>query len=210
MNRKIPTAELRSRAQTRLSRERGCGFADLRFALQLQLTVLAPQPKEFIALARRQGSISGKRLHLPAAFQLVGLGHPVADGLGRRLELTGEIGRIASGADQLDHLAAELHRVRGTGSRHGKHTSRESVLGVHQSGAVPIPVIHRRGPWCSFETAEYATLERVDWYNHRRLLAPIRNVPPAEAEGAIMLTSATKPWPPDPRQTASEKPGAVH
>ncbi len=27
---------------------------------------------------------------------------------------------------------------------------------------------------------------------------------------AIMLTSATKPWPPDPRQTASEKPGAVH
>ena len=44
-----------------------------------------------------------------------------------------------SGADQLDHLAAELRRVRGTGSRHGKNTSRESVLGVHRSGAIPQP-----------------------------------------------------------------------
>ncbi|BAQ50080.1 hypothetical protein Maq22A_2p41570 (plasmid) [Methylobacterium aquaticum] len=26
------------------------------------------------------------------------------------------------------------------------------------------------------------TLEWVDWYNHRRLLAPIGNVPPAEAK----------------------------
>jgi putative transposase len=43
-------------------------------------------------------------------------------------------------------------------------------------------VIHRRGPWRSFEAVEYATLEWVDWYNHRRLLAPIGNVPPAEAE----------------------------
>ncbi len=38
------------------------------------------------------------------------------------------------------------------------------------------------GPWRSFEAVEYATLEWVDWYNHRRLLAPIGNVPPAEAE----------------------------
>ena len=29
---------------------------------------------------------------------------------------------------------------------------------------------------------EYATLEWVDWFNHRRLLAPIGNVPPAEYE----------------------------
>ncbi|GJD53850.1 hypothetical protein OPKNFCMD_6629 [Methylobacterium crusticola] len=29
---------------------------------------------------------------------------------------------------------------------------------------------------------EYATLEWVDWYNHRRLLALVGNVPPAEAE----------------------------
>ena len=29
---------------------------------------------------------------------------------------------------------------------------------------------------------EFATLEWVDWFNHRRLLEPIGNIPPAEAE----------------------------
>ncbi|GLR79149.1 hypothetical protein GCM10007856_18230 [Azospirillum oryzae] len=31
-------------------------------------------------------------------------------------------------------------------------------------------------------TVEFATLEWVDWFNHRRLLEPIGNIPPAEAE----------------------------
>lgn len=44
-------------------------------------------------------------------------------------------------------------------------------------------VIHRRGPWHSFEAVEFATLEWVDWFNNRRLLESIGNVvPPAEAE----------------------------
>ncbi len=43
-------------------------------------------------------------------------------------------------------------------------------------------VIHRRGPWRSLEAVESATLEWVDWFNHRRLLEPIGNIPPAEAE----------------------------
>jgi transposase InsO family protein len=43
-------------------------------------------------------------------------------------------------------------------------------------------VIHRRGPWRNFEAVEFATLEWVDWFNHRRLLEPIGNIPPAEAE----------------------------
>jgi hypothetical protein len=29
---------------------------------------------------------------------------------------------------------------------------------------------------------ELATLEWVDWFNHRRLMGPIGNIPPAEAE----------------------------
>jgi putative transposase len=45
-------------------------------------------------------------------------------------------------------------------------------------------VIHRRGPWRSFESVEFATLEWVDWYNNRRLLASIGSIPPAEAEAA--------------------------
>ena len=53
----------------------------------------------------------------------------------------------------------------------------ETVIGLFKT-----EVIHRRGPWRSLDAVEYATLEWVDWYNHRRLLAPIGDMPPAEAE----------------------------
>ena len=53
----------------------------------------------------------------------------------------------------------------------------ETVIGLFKA-----EVIHRRGPWRSFEAVEFATLEWVDWFNTRRLLKPIGNVPPAEAE----------------------------
>ena len=44
-------------------------------------------------------------------------------------------------------------------------------------------MIHRRGPWRSFAAVEFATLDWIDWFNHRRLLEPIGNMPLAEAEG---------------------------
>ena len=44
-------------------------------------------------------------------------------------------------------------------------------------------VIHRRS-WQSLEAVELATLEWVNWFNLRRLLEPISNIPPAEAEAA--------------------------
>ncbi len=50
------------------------------------------------------------------------------------------------------------------------------------NGLFKAEVIHRRGPWCSFDAVEYATLEWVDWFNNGRLLEPIGNIPPAEAE----------------------------
>lgn len=43
-------------------------------------------------------------------------------------------------------------------------------------------VIHRRGPWRSSETVADATLEGVDGFDNRRLLDPIGDIPPAEAE----------------------------
>lgn len=43
-------------------------------------------------------------------------------------------------------------------------------------------VIHRRGPWKTKESVELATLEWVAWFNHHRLLEPIGDIPPAEAE----------------------------
>ena len=50
------------------------------------------------------------------------------------------------------------------------------------NGLFKAEVIHRRGPWRSFEAVEFATLEWVDWFNNRRLLELIGNIPPAEAE----------------------------
>jgi len=57
-----------------------------------------------------------------------------------------------------------------------------SIRPSTSSGLYKAEVIHRRGPWRSFEPVEFATLEWVDWFNNRRLLEPIGNIPPAEAE----------------------------
>ncbi len=53
----------------------------------------------------------------------------------------------------------------------------ETVIGLFKT-----ELIRRRGPWRNLETVEFATLDWVDWYNNRRLLEPIGNIPPAEAE----------------------------
>ena len=53
----------------------------------------------------------------------------------------------------------------------------ETVIGLFKT-----EVIHRRGPWRNLEAVEFATLEWVDWFNNHRLLEPIGNIPPAEAE----------------------------
>jgi transposase InsO family protein len=53
----------------------------------------------------------------------------------------------------------------------------ETVIGLFKT-----EVIRRLGPWKSLEAVEFATLDWVDWFNNRRLLEPIGNMPPAEAE----------------------------
>ena len=60
--------------------------------------------------------------------------------------------------------------------------SYDNALAETINGLYKAEVIHRRGPWRSCEAVEFATLERVDWFNNRRLLEPIGFIPPAEAE----------------------------
>jgi len=60
--------------------------------------------------------------------------------------------------------------------------SYDNALAETINGLYKAEVIHRRGPWRSFEAVEYATATWVEWFNNRRLLAPIGNIPPAEAE----------------------------
>jgi len=63
----------------------------------------------------------------------------------------------------------------------------ETVIGLFKT-----EVIRRRGPWRSIEPVEFATLEWVDWFNNRRILEPIGNIPPAEAEARFYLKLETR------------------
>jgi transposase InsO family protein len=122
--------------------------------------------------------------------------------------------RTAHAGSVLDALEQALHErrpVRGGGLVHHsdrgvqylsiKYTERLAAAGIEPSvgsvgdsydnalaetinGLYKAEVIHRRGPWRNFEAVEFATLEWVDWFNNRRLLGPIGNRPPAEAEAA--------------------------
>ena len=60
--------------------------------------------------------------------------------------------------------------------------SHDNALAEPINGLYKAEVIHRRGAWRSFEAVAFATLTWIDWFNHRRLLEPIGNIPPAEAE----------------------------
>ena len=53
----------------------------------------------------------------------------------------------------------------------------ETIIGLFKT-----EVIRRRGPWRNLDQVEYATLEWVDWFNNRRLLGPIGDIPPVELE----------------------------
>ncbi len=55
--------------------------------------------------------------------------------------------------------------------------SRRRSIGLHKT-----EVVRRRGPWRHLEAVELATLEWVEWFNHRRPFEPIGDVTPVEKE----------------------------
>jgi Transposase and inactivated derivatives len=59
--------------------------------------------------------------------------------------------------------------------------SYDNALAETINGLYKAEIIHRRS-WPNLQAVEMATLEWVDWFNHRRILQPIGNIPPAEAE----------------------------
>jgi putative transposase len=76
---------------------------------------------------------------------------------------------------------AEAGAVTSVGSRGDSYDNAlaETIIGLYKT-----ELVRRRGPWKGLDQIEYATLEWVDWFNHRRLLEPIGYVPPAEFEAA--------------------------
>jgi putative transposase len=126
--------------------------------------------------------------------------------VGWRVSRTSHAGFVLDALEQALHERRPVHRGglvhhsdRGSQYVSIKYTERLAEAGIEPSvgsvgdsydnalaetinGLYKAEVIHRRGPWRSCEAVEFATLEWVDWFNNRRLLEPIGNIPPAEAE----------------------------
>jgi putative transposase len=62
----------------------------------------------------------------------------------------------------------------------------ESVIGLYKT-----ELVHPRGPWRTLDELELATLEWIDWYNHRRIHSAIGNATPAEHERAFYSGKVT-------------------
>ena len=60
--------------------------------------------------------------------------------------------------------------------------SYDNALAETINGLYKTEVVRRRGPWKNIKAIEHATLEWVDWFNNRRSLEPIGDIPSAEYE----------------------------
>ena len=83
---------------------------------------------------------------------------------------------------------AEAGAVPSVGS---KGDSYDNALAESFNGLYKTELIRHRGPWRGLEDVEHATLEYVDWFNHRRLHGELGMVPPAEFEAAYYRQEAS-------------------
>ena len=106
-----------------------------------------------MAIWRRQGQLEGLVHHSDRGGQYLAIRYT------ERLAEAGAVASVGSRGDSYDNALAE------------------TIIGLYKT-----ELIRRRGPWKGLDEVEYATLEWVDWFNHRRLLEPIGYLPPAEFE----------------------------
>ena len=109
-----------------------------------------------MAIWRRQAQLEGLVHHSDRGSQYLAIRYT------ERLAEAGAVTSVGSRGDSYDNALAE------------------TIIGLYKT-----ELIRRRGPWRGIDDVEYATLEWVDWFNHRRLLEPIGHVPPAEFEAAF-------------------------
>jgi len=60
--------------------------------------------------------------------------------------------------------------------------SYDNALAETINGLYKTEVIHKDGPWKGLDQVELATLDWVDWFNNKRLLSSVGDIPPAEYE----------------------------
>ena len=109
-----------------------------------------------MAIWRRQAQLDGLVHHSDRGSQYLSIRYT------QRLAEAGAACSVGSRGDSYDNALAE------------------TIIGLYKT-----ELVRRRGPWKGIDDLEYATLEWVDWFNHRRLLEPIGHVPPAEFEAAF-------------------------
>ena len=155
------------------------------------------------------------------AFVVEPRGSPGIDVFARRI-VGWQVSRSAQAGFVLDALEQALHERRPVGGKLVHHSDRgsqyvsikyserlaeagiepsvgsvgdsyDNALAETINGLYKAEVIHRRGPWRTLEAVEFATLEWVDWFNNRRLLEPIGNIPPAEAEANYYVMLDDRP-----------------
>jgi transposase InsO family protein len=114
-----------------------------------------------MAIWRRQTQLEGLVHHSDRGSQYLSIRYT------ERLAEAGAVTSVGSRGDSYDNALAE------------------TIIGLYKT-----ELIRRRGPWKGVDDVEYATLEWVDWFNHRRLMEPIGNIPPAELETACWRRQA--------------------
>jgi putative transposase len=69
--------------------------------------------------------------------------------------------------------------VNSVGSRGDSY---DNALAESMNGLYKTELVRNKGPWRGLDDLELATLEWVDWFNHRRLFEDHGRIPPAEFE----------------------------
>ena len=83
---------------------------------------------------------------------------------------------------------AEAGAVPSVGSRGDSY---DNALAESFNGLYKTELIRHAGPWRGLDDVEYATLEYIDWFNHRRLHGELGMIPPAEFEATFVQQPAT-------------------
>jgi putative transposase len=107
---------------------------------------------------------------------------------GRRTqEITGLIHHSDRGSQYLairyTERLAEAGAVPSVGSRGDSY---DNALAESFNGLYKTELIRHAGPWRALDDVEYATLEYVHWFNHRRLHGELGMITPAEFEASFV------------------------
>jgi putative transposase len=78
---------------------------------------------------------------------------------------------------------AEAGAVPSVGSRGDSY---DNALAESFNGLYKTELIRHAGPWRGLDDVEYATLEYIDWFNHRRLHGELGMITPAEFEATFV------------------------